>query len=223
MGKIKTRLLLIGALLGAFVLVFLLSRADKWTSQKENTRLLTLVSREHPLDKEVNPEFALTDDGYMVDVRCAPLLEQMLSDGRAAGREIVVVAAYISPYEQQSLFDEKVQELVGAGMSEEAAQSEAARTVPAPRTSEHELGLAVDLADAGYPTLDGQQVTTDAQRWLSENSWRYGFIQRYPEGKSAVTGEDYTPWHYRFVGEEAAAQIHELNITLEEYIEMFYS
>ncbi len=60
-------------------------------------------------------------------------------------------------------------------------------------------------------------------RWLMDNSWRYGFILRFPENKTAVTGMDFRPWHYRYIGREAAAQIHELDLSLEEYIQMFYT
>lgn len=89
-------------------------------------------------------------------------------------------------------------------------------------TSEHSLGLAADIADAAYPYLDKTQETTPAQQWLTENSWQYGFILRYPEAKADVTGVPYEPWHYRYVGREAARQLHELGVCLEEYLSLFY-
>ena len=223
MAKKKTRLILLGVILAALVLAFLWWRAGTWAEKKQNTQLLLLVNAERPLEKELNPDFALLDDGHMLDVRCAELCEQMLADARAAGCELVVIEAYISRYEQQAVYDAKVSELIATGMEEELAKSTAAETVPPPGCSEHELGLAVDLADAEHPELDESQADMASQLWLQNNSWRYGFILRYPEDKSAVTGVSGIPWHYRYVGEEAAGQIHELEITLEEYIEMFYS
>ena len=77
-----------------------------------------------------------------------------------------------------------------------------------PGTSEHELGLAVDINGASY----------DLYIWLQQNSWRYGFIQRYPEDKTAITGISHEPWHYRYVGKEAAGEIYESGLCLEEYL-----
>ena len=223
MAKKKTRLILIGVVLAALVLAFLWWRIGNWADQKQNTQLLLLVNAANPLEKEPNPDFALLDDGHMLDVRCSAPLEQMLADARAARHEVLVIEAYISRYEQQALYDEKVEELLSSGMDEENARTAAAQVVPPPGCSEHELGLAVDLADAEQPELDAQQAAAPAQEWLRENSWRYGFILRYPENGRAVTGVDYVPWHYRYVGQEAAGQIHELGITLEEYLDMFYT
>ena len=107
-------------------------------------------------------------------------------------------------------------------MSEEEAKVEAAKAVAIPGTSEHQLGLAVDLVDANMQDLTSAQESTETQKWLMANSWRYGFIHRYPNGKTDITGIIYEPWHYRYVGRTAAAQIHELGVTFEEYIDMFY-
>ena len=79
--------------------------------------------------------------------------------------------------------------------------------------SEFELGLAFEISSGD----------TDSEKWLEENSWRYGFILRYPQDKEGYTGVSYNPRHYRFVGKAPAAQIHEMGLCLEEYIEMFYS
>ena len=85
------------------------------------------------------------------------------------------------------------------------------------------LGLALDLVDEDFTETSDRQAQTDTSRWLSENAWRYGFIQRYPEGSEEETGYAWHPWHYRYVGEGAAGNMHSLGITLEEYILMFYS
>lgn len=103
------------------------------------------------------------------------------------------------------------------GYSEEGAREEAARWVARPGTSEHETGLAVDIVDKGYQILDRKQEQTPVQQWLMEHCVRYGFILRYPTDKSELTGIGYEPWHYRYVGPEAAAAIMEQGICLEEY------
>jgi len=116
------------------------------------------------------------------------------------------------------LYDNKVQRLISSGMSEEEAKTEAAKAVAIPGTSEHQLGLAVDLVDANMQDLTSAQESTETQKWLMANSWRYGFIHRYPNGKTDITGIIYEPWHYRYVGKDAAQEIFNRDITLEEYL-----
>ena len=87
-----------------------------------------------------------------------------------------------------------------------------------PGTSEHHLGLAVDIVDVNYQLLNDAQADTPVQQWLMANSWRYGWILRYPDEKSEITGIIYEPWHYRYVGVEIAQEIMNLGITLEEYL-----
>ena len=97
------------------------------------------------------------------------------------------------------------------------------RKIEAPGYSEHQLGLAVDILEEGSELPEEEQGDTLTLRWLRENAWRYGFILRYAENKTAITGKDYRPWHFRYVGHEAAAQIVKLDLALEEYLEMFFS
>ena len=78
------------------------------------------------------------------------------------------------------------------------------------------MGLAADI------TCEDEEAEGFTFRWLSRNAWRYGFIQRYPEGKEDITGIMYEPWHYRFVGKDAAEEIYRLGLTVEEYLELFY-
>jgi D-alanyl-D-alanine carboxypeptidase len=74
--------------------------------------------------------------------------------------------------------------------------------------------------DISNQILDESQEDTAVQQWLMTNSWQYGFVLRYPKGKSAYTGTIYEPWHYRYVGEEAAKAIYDANLCLEEYLGM---
>ena len=102
--------------------------------------------------------------------------------------------------------------LIAQGYSEENARTEVGKVVAVPSTSEHQLRLAVDIVD-----IENQEKTA-VQKWLMENSWRYGFILRYPNDKSDITGIVYEPWHYRYVGKEAAKEIYDLDVCLEEYL-----
>ena len=76
----------------------------------------------------------------------------------------------------------------------------------------------MDLVDANMQDLTSAQESMETQKWLMANSWRYGFIHRYPNGKTDITGIIYEPWHYRYVGKDAAQEIFNRDITLEEYL-----
>ena len=136
---------------------------------------------------------------------------------RDAGYAPFLCSAYRTQETQQSLYDNKVQRLINSGMSEDEAKVEAAKAVAIPGTSEHQLGLAVDIVDANMQDLTDEQENTETQKWLMANSWRYGFIHRYPNDKTDITGIIYEPWHYRYVGKAAAQGIFNRDITLEEY------
>ena len=88
----------------------------------------------------------------------------------------------------------------------------------APGTSEHQVGLALDIVDFDDQNLTDAQADTPTQRWLIEHSWEYGFIFRYAADKTEITGVVYEPWHYRYVGLEAAETITKRGICLEEYL-----
>lgn len=187
-------------------------------TQPEQDILLTLVNpwNKLPADWKVD---LVTVDGAEVDRRCAADLEKMLRDCRAAGLDPLICSAYRSYEYQQRLYENKQARLRENGMSREAAALQAGREVAAPGTSEHQLGWTVDIVDVSYQILDDAQENTPAQKWLMANSWRYGFIHRYPTGKSDVTGIIYEPWHYRYVGRDAAREMYRKNLTLEEYLQ----
>lgn len=194
---------------------------------REPTDLLILVNPWNKLPEDYQPELeeipqADTEDPLYVDVRCAEALRQMIADCKEAGNYPYICSAYRSLEKQQFLFNNKIRRLVLEGVDPDEAPEIAAMSVAKPNTSEHQLGLAVDIIDFFYTNLDKGQEETSTQQWLMENSWRYGFILRYPNGSSEITGIIYEPWHYRYVGEEAAAEIYELGVTLEEYLDMFY-
>ena len=128
-----------------------------------------------------------------------------------------ICSAYRTQEYQQGLYDNKILRLIISGVDEDEAPALAAQSVAVPGTSEHQLGLAVDIIDEYYTNLDRGQEDTDTQQWLMENCWRYGFILRYPNGTTDKTGIIYEPWHYRYVG-EFAEQIHNSGLVFEDYI-----
>lgn len=142
----------------------------------------------------------------------------MMDDCRAAGLEPTICSSYRTRDKQEELFEKKLDTLLQQGYSPEEAEREAARWVARPGTSEHETALAVDIVDAAYQILDQQQEQTPVQQWLMTHCAEYGFILRYPTDKSDLTGIGYEPWHYRYVGTEAAETITEQHLCLEEYL-----
>ena len=142
----------------------------------------------------------------------------MMDDARAEGLSPMICSSYRTWDKQRTLYDNETKRYMAQGYSKEEAEKEAAKWVAVPGTSEHQTGLAVDIVAQSYQILDKKQEDTPEQRWLMENSYKYGFILRFPTDKSKITGINYEPWHYRYVGKEAAKEIYERGICLEEYL-----
>ena len=198
------------------------SAGRRAASESGDPTLLLLVNQWNQLPEDYEPELELVAelDGrrYELDRCCSEALWDMLADCAAAGGRPYICSAYRSAEDQQKLYQDKVRRLEKDGVSREEAPELAAESVALPGTSEHQLGLAVDIIDEEYPFLDEGQEETATQIWLMENSWRYGFILRYPNGTTEQTGILYEPWHYRYVGREYAEEIHRMGLTLEEYL-----
>ena len=184
--------------------------------------LLLLVNPWTPLPEDFVPgELVPVQNDQAVDARAYPDLQDMLQDMSQAGLSPLICSSYRSQERQQELYDNKVQRVMAEGVSREEAQAEAARWVARPGTSEHQTGLAVDIVSLFNQMLDETQESTPEFQWLAENAWKYGFILRYPNDKSEKTGIAYEPWHFRFVGKEAAEEMHDLGLCLEEYLESY--
>lgn len=179
---------------------------------------LTLVNPWTPLPEGYQPTLATVENGYQVDQRCANYLEAMLAACREAGLSPVLCSAYRTQEKQTALYENLVGKRMAQGLSREDAETQAAKEVARPGTSEHQLGLAVDIVDASYQLLDTHQEDTPVQQWLMEHCWEYGFLLRYPPDKGAVTGIIYEPWHYRYVGRDHAQTIGQVGLCLEEFL-----
>lgn len=145
-------------------------------------------------------------------------LRDFLAAGRAAGMDLEVASAWRDWATQETLFEDKVNRVMSeTGLEREQAEEIAADEVARPGTSEHQLGLAVDIISNDYPWLDEGWADTAEAAWLEEHCAEYGFILRYPPDKSELTGIIWEPWHFRYVGKEAAVYIMENGLCLEEY------
>jgi D-alanyl-D-alanine carboxypeptidase len=149
-------------------------------------------------------------------------LVEMMEDAKAAGLPLYIVSGY-SPIERSRvLYNNKVQELLNSGYSRQEAEAEAGMWIAPPGTSEHSTGLAADLISADYytklPDLLPEFEEFEEAKWLKEHCAEYGFILRFPKGKEDITQVVFEPWHFRYVGKQAAAEIMAAGITLEEYL-----
>ena len=175
---------------------------------------LILVNRENYIPADYEVQLTELSNGKKVDSRIYPELQEMFNAARAQGYGLFVREGYRTQEEQQQLMNEKIETYENEGKSKSEAKKLAEQWVAIPGTSEHQLGIAVDInADTTKSSRD------DVYNWLEENAHTYGFIKRYPSNKTDITGVINEPWHYRYVGKEAASAIYSQGICLEEYIE----
>ncbi len=164
-----------------------------------------LVNKWNPLPEGYEPEL-VKYKGWTIEVSCYDAFVAMMDDLIDTGYYYKITSAYRNEKTQQSIWDRRYNAYIAEGKSAETAYSMVAQYVAKPGTSEHHLGLAIDITG------------DNAKRWLQENCWEYGFIVRYPEGKSEITGIAHEDWHYRYVGVELAMELKESGLTLEEYM-----
>ncbi len=195
----------------------------------ENTEYLVLLNKTHPSGESYCPpdltkvDSELTLYGKEVELRlyAAKAAEAMVKEMHAQGyTDIVVTSGYRSYSYQQSLFNTYIGQEKAAhpDWTESQVREYVLTYSAAPGTSEHHTGNAIDLISTNHVSLDETFAQNPAYEWLQNNAHRFGFILRYPADKTDITGYSYEPWHYRFVGANAATEIHERGVTLEEYL-----
>ncbi len=180
---------------------------------------LLLVNKQHTIPEDYEFTLGTIKGSMRCDERIIEPLTQMFAAAKEDGVNLIVCSPYRDLARQEYLFDRKMKGFIRSGMSYVDAYKTASITVTVPGASEHQIGLAVDIISDTYSALDIGFADTPAGQWLAEHSWEYGFILRYPLGKEEITGIQYEPWHFRYVGVDAAKIITEDEITLEEFIE----
>ena len=151
-------------------------------------------------------------EGQQFDVRIIEPMEEMVEAARAEGLSVLLSSGYRSYATQTWLFNRK---------ADEYGEMIAATIVARPGTSEHQTGLCCDITDHYYEMKDASLENTEMYQWMSQHCDEYGFIVRFPKGREDITGIIYEPWHFRYVGKEAAAYIMEHDLTLEEFLELY--
>ena len=171
---------------------------------------LILVNRWNPIPENYEVTLVEVPGGEKVDERIYKPLMEMLEAAKEDNWDQLpnVVSGYRTQEKQQELYDEKIAEYEQQRYSAKEAAEQAKQWVAVPGRSEHQLGIAVDINGATY----------DLYFWLQENSYKYGFIFRYPGNKTDITGTAEEVWHYRYVGVEAATEMYEQGLCLEEYL-----
>lgn len=166
---------------------------------------ILMVNKWNAVPEDYSPEL-VSFNGWKVSSECYDALVQMLTDMRKAGYTYEITSAYRSKANQQAIWDRRMTNYQLSGYSYSQALSIVSQSVAVPGTSEHHLGLAIDISGG--------------HAWLEQHCWDYGFIVRYPDGKTSITGIIYEPWHYRYVGTDLAAELRSLGLCLEEYLDM---
>lgn len=189
-------------------------RAKRWQ--------LRLVNADNLLSDKFQPPLTDIGGGKQFDKRAAKALLRMVHDGQKAGHNLYICSAYRDDQYQTGLYERQVAKQRAAGKSRKQARRAAARIVAAPGTSEHATGLAADIVNEEYfekySSLTRGFEHTKAFAWLSKHCADYGFVLRYPEDKTEITGVIYEPWHFRYVGTTAAHRMQEEGLCLEEYL-----
>ena len=199
----------------------LLSQGAEETNFSDDDWKLILVNKQHPIPDDYEFELGTISGSMQCDERIIAPLFDMLKAARADGVNLIICSPYRDLGRQTMLFGNKVDRYMGGGMSYMDAYNLASQAVTVPGSSEHQIGLAVDIITDGYSSLDEGFGETAAGKWLADNSADYGFILRYPSGKEEITSIEYEPWHFRYVGVDAAGVITDNGLCLEEFWNLY--
>jgi|GEM_PF-642296 len=179
-----------------------------------------LVNNNIVLANNFVPELVEIENQYF-DERAVDALRAFLKAARDEGFTVYISTAYRPYSTQATMFFGRAYQIEETGISKVESEEMAKEFIAYPGTSEHQLGIAVDLIDSVNTTLDSQALKDTALLvWLRENCAQHGFILRYPEDKKEITGW-FEPWHFRYVGVEAAEYMTENNLCLEEFLALY--
>ena len=182
---------------------------------------LVLINKNHPISDDYEFTLGTIKGAMKCDERILPDLYSMIDGAYKDGVNLVICSPYRDASRQEMLFGKKVSKYMSQGMSYMEAYKLASQAVTIPGSSEHQVGLALDIVCDNYSMLNEGFGDTPAGKWLADHSYEYGFVIRYLKDKDDITGIEYEPWHLRYVGKDAAKIMHEENITLEEFWEKY--
>lgn len=183
----------------------------KTISMSGSNWYIVVVDKNRQMPEGYEPELEyIADSDCTLDARIAKYFDAMYEAALADGVELIPYSGYRSYETQEYNYNSLVEDYLDSGYTQEEAEAEAATEILPPGCSEHNLGLAIDIE-----STDESFAETEAYAWLVENAHKYGFIERYPDGKQDITGVIAEPWHWRFVGKYAET-IKNSGLCLEE-------
>lgn len=241
--KINKKKVFVVIILPIIVIFFIINKANSKNSQEVNSEIskqteettqstsenttetpnvdvttdwrIRLANYDHILPEDFEVELADIDSTRQFDARAIKYLKDMINDMKKDGHtSIWVQSSYRSVARQKELYENSINKYLKQGKTQEEAEKLTDEYINKPGSSDHNLGLAVD-----FNYVDNTFADTDEYQWLLENAENYGFILRYPKDKEDITKIAYESWHWRYVGEEHAKKMNELNMCLEEYVE----
>lgn len=175
---------------------------------------LTLVNSGYRIPDSYEPDLVyVCGSGERLDKKVAEHYEKMYEAALKDGVTLTPCSGYRSYETQERNYNRKVDFYKGQGLSEDEAKVKAATIIMPPGSSENNLGYAMDIV-----CVDEWFEDTPEFKWLQEHAADYGFIMRYPESKQDITRVIYKPWHWRYVGVEAAKELKSSGLVLEEYL-----
>lgn len=195
--------------------------AEESTFDKDAWNLI-LVNKTHPVPADYEVPLIAFSGSMKCDERVLEPLTEMIAEAAKSNINLIVTSPYRDYTLQTTLFNRKINAYMGRGYSYMESYKLTCSNVTVPGASEHQIGMAFDFVTTNHKTLDNEFFDTPAGRWLYEHGKEFGFILRYPADKTDITGIMYEPWHYRYVGVEAATYIMDNGLTLEEFVEDLY-
>lgn len=197
-------------------------KQSKHTNVDEDSNDLILVNKTHKAPDNLSVDLVNITPNEQVAKRVKKHYEELAKAAEQAGYPLVVVSAYRSKQYQETVYNRQVNSYLNQGLSKEESEKKTNEYIMQPGTSEHQTGLAIDVLDKKEyqirPELSPEFGNTDAGKWLQDNSYKYGFIIRYPKDKENITKIKYEPWHLRYVGVKNAEKMTKQGVCLEEYV-----
>lgn len=191
-------------------------------SARQSDWNLKIVNVKHTVSARFTPTLSTVDNSQQLDSRVVTSYNELRAAAKKAGATLVGGSGYRSYEHQESVVNRNIAENEAKGMSAAAAKKETLKTVNPAGSSEHQTGLAMDFVtpseNAAGSDVTQEFATTVQGKWLKQNSWKYGWILRYPKNGKSSTYIDYESWHFRYVGKANAKYMHEHNLTLEQYV-----
>ena len=203
------------------------AQAYEYLDEFLDSKYSILINKQNKVGSDYAPSDLVLPQGcsYQMESTAAKALTDMLSAARQDGySDLILYSGYRTYASQKNKFENRTQQYLNQGYSQQQAEEKAGEYLAPPGSSEHHTGLAADVCSSKivnkYGYLDDSFDTTDEFKWLEQHCAEYGFILRYSKSAEDITGFLYEPWHYRYIGTDHAKACMALGITYEEYHSM---